>query len=47
MLMAELHTSAADALARLRAHAFTHRRLLTDIAPEVVARRLHLPADTA
>jgi hypothetical protein len=40
MVMGQLDLNAADALARLRAHAFAHQRLLVDVAREVVARRL-------
>ena len=32
--------SATDALARLRGYAFVHRRLLLDVARDVVERRL-------
>jgi hypothetical protein len=37
--------SAEDALARMRAHAFVHQRLLTDVARDVVARRLVFTED--
>ena len=40
MVLAQLGISATDALARLRAHAFVHQRLLIDVAQDVVARRL-------
>lgn len=40
MVLAQLDINATDALARLRAHAFSHRRLLLDVAADVVARRL-------
>ncbi len=40
MVLAQLGISATDALARLRAHAFTHQRLLIDVARDVVDRRL-------
>lgn len=40
MVLAQLGISATDALARLRAHAFVHQRLLIDIAHDVVDRRL-------
>jgi hypothetical protein len=40
MVMAQLNLSAADALARIRAHAFVTQRLLVDVARDVVARRL-------
>lgn len=40
MVLAQLEISATDALARLRAHAFAHQRLLIDVARDVVTRRL-------
>jgi GAF domain-containing protein len=40
MVLAQLDIDATDALARLRAHAFSHQRLLLDVAADVVARRL-------
>ncbi len=40
MVLAQLGISATDALARLRAYAFTQQRLLIDVARDVVARRL-------
>jgi hypothetical protein len=40
MVLAQLKISATDALARLRAHAFVHQRLLIDVACDVVNRRL-------
>ena len=40
MVLAQLGISATDALARLRAHAFVHRRLLINVARDVVERRL-------
>jgi hypothetical protein len=40
MVLVQLGISAADALARLRAHAFVHQRLLIDIARDVVTRQL-------
>jgi GAF domain len=40
MVLAQLGISATDALARLRAHAFVHQRLLIDVACDVVNRRL-------
>ena len=40
MVIVQLGISATDALARLRAHAFVHQRLLIDVAHDVVARRL-------
>jgi len=40
MVVAQLQISATNALARLRAHAFVHQRLLIDVCRDVVARRL-------
>ncbi len=40
MVLTQLGISATDALARLRAHAFVHQRLLIDVARDVVNRRL-------
>jgi GAF domain-containing protein len=40
MVIAQLNIRATDALARLRGHAFSHQRLLLDVAADVVARRL-------
>jgi ANTAR domain-containing protein/GAF domain-containing protein len=45
MVMVQLGLSAADALARIRAHAFVHQQLLIDVAHEVVARRLSFTDD--
>jgi hypothetical protein len=45
MVLAQLGISATDALARLRAHAFVHQRLLIDVARDVVARRLEFTPD--
>ena len=45
MVIVQLGISATDALARLRAHAFVHRRLLIDVARDVVARRLVFTPD--
>jgi hypothetical protein len=38
----QLGVSVAEALIRLRAYAFAHDRLLTDVAEDIVARRLRL-----
>jgi hypothetical protein len=46
MVLAQLGISADDALARLRAHAFVHQRLLIDVARDVVDRRLVFDRDT-
>lgn len=40
MVAAQLQVSAADAISRLRGHAFTTDRLLPDVAADVIARRL-------
>jgi hypothetical protein len=45
MVLAQLGISATDALARLRAYAFVHQRLLIDVARDVVARRLVFTPD--
>jgi hypothetical protein len=45
MVLVQLDISATDALARLRAHAFSHQRLLIDVARDVVAQRLLLTPD--
>jgi len=46
MVMAQLNLSAADALARIRAHAFVTQRLLIDAARDVVARHLDFTENT-
>jgi hypothetical protein len=40
MVSAQLEVSVGEALVRLRAYAFANDRLLTDVADDVVARRL-------
>ena len=40
MVLAQLDIDATHALARLRAHAFTHQQLLLEVAADVVSRRL-------
>lgn len=40
MVSVQLEVSVAEALIRLRAYAFSHDRLLTDVAEQVVSRRL-------
>ena len=40
MVLAQLGIDATQALARLRAHAFTHQQLLMHVADDVVSRRL-------
>jgi ANTAR domain/GAF domain len=47
MVLVQLGISATDALARLRAHAFVHQRLLIDVARDVVTRRLVFTQDMA
>ena len=47
MTMVDLGVPLADALARLRAHAYTHDRPLQDIARDVVDGRLRLEPDPA
>ena len=43
MIVASLHISPNDALALLRAHAYAHQTSLSDIATDVVERRLNFP----
>jgi hypothetical protein len=45
MTMVDLGVPLADALARLRAHAYAHDRPLQDVARDVVAGRLRLTSD--
>ena len=45
MTMVDLGVPLADALARLRAHAYTHERPLREIARDIVAGRLRLQPD--
>jgi hypothetical protein len=40
MVMVQLGVSLAEAMSRLRAHAYAHDRRLGDVARDVVARRL-------
>jgi hypothetical protein len=40
MISAQLDVTQAEALIRMRAHAFSHRRALADVAADVVARRM-------
>ena len=47
MVLAQLDVGAADALARLRAYAFTHQRPLLDVARDVIDRRLVFTQDMA
>ena len=45
MVMVQLDVDAAEAMARLQAHAYAEGRPLPDVAREVVARRLRLERD--
>lgn len=45
MVLAQLGTSAENALARLRAHAFAEQRALVDVAREVVSRQLRFSGE--
>jgi hypothetical protein len=45
MVLAQLGVSATDALARMRAYAFAEQRLLSDVARDVVSRRLRFTQD--
>lgn len=45
MVLAQLGISAQDALARMRAYAFVEQRLLSDVAHDVVTRRLRFTRD--
>lgn len=45
MVLAQLGVSATDALARMRGYAFVEQRLLSDVAHDVVARRLRFTQD--
>ena len=45
MVSVQLDVTTAEALARMRAHAFVHDRLLIDVARDVVARRLMFTED--
>ncbi len=47
MVSAQLDISVAKALIRLRAHAFGNDRPLTEVAKDVVARRLRFDADSS
>jgi len=47
MIAAQLDVSVADALVRLRAHAFADDRPLADVAADVVARRLRFAPEEA
>jgi GAF domain/ANTAR domain len=45
MLVAQLHVEPAEALVRLRAHAYATGRSATDVAHDILERRLKLEAD--
>ena len=40
MVLVQLEVTPQEALARMRAYAFLHQRLLIDVAHDVIARRL-------
>jgi hypothetical protein len=45
MVIAQLHVSPEDAIALLRAHAFSHNISLPEVAQEITSRRLHFSDD--
>jgi ANTAR domain-containing protein len=45
MLTEQLGVGVAEAFVQLRAYAYAHDRRLSDLASEIVARRLRLGAD--
>jgi hypothetical protein len=45
MLVAQLEVGAAEALVRLRGHAYATGRSVTDVARDIIDHRLHLGAD--
>ena len=45
MVMVQLGVSLAEALTRIRAYAYAQDRRLTDVATDIVARRLHFDRD--
>jgi hypothetical protein len=45
MVMIQLDVSLADALARIRAHAYAENRALSEVAADIVARRLHFEGE--
>lgn len=47
MVLVQLDVTAAEALARMRAHAFAQQRPLVDVARDVIARRLVFTQDMA
>jgi len=44
MVIGQLGGTPEQSLARIRAYAFSHERAITDVAADIVARRLQLPA---
>src|SRR6185503_14836826 len=46
MVSVQLSIGVADALGRLRAHAYSHDRRLAEVSADVVARRLWFDPDT-
>ena len=45
MVMVQLGVDLSEAMVRLRAYAFSHNRPLSDVADDIVARRLTLEGD--
>jgi len=45
MLVGQLEIEPAEALVRLRAHAYASGRSVTDVAGDILDRRLNLDAD--
>lgn len=45
MIMVQLGVSLTEALSRIRAHAYAHDRRLSDVATDIVARRLRFERD--
>jgi GAF domain/ANTAR domain len=45
MVMVQLGVSLAEAMARMRAYAYARERRLSDVARDIVARRLHFDSD--
>jgi hypothetical protein len=45
MVMVQLGVDLSEALVRLRAYAYSHNRPISDVADDIVARRLTLEGD--
>jgi hypothetical protein len=45
MVVVQLGVSLGDAMARIRAYAYTEDRRLSEVASDIVARRLHFDSD--